>query len=253
MAALAAQRLGADEAAALGPFFAAYYANVSSRDLKGADPAGLFAAALAHWRFGETRPIGTARVRAYNPNVESDGWRSPFTVIEAVTDDMPFLVDSLAAELSRQGLVAHLVVHPIVAVRRDGRRGVGVAARRPAESHPSRSFMRARSPPRPPPTGLRPQPARSPTAARSRITAARRMAEMVETAPELTATPPKRASSCAGRTTTTSARLRPRRRQARFWSRSARASLRDPSGWYSRISARRTVRRVRAFIERPGR
>ncbi|MBM3565151.1 MAG: NAD-glutamate dehydrogenase, partial [Alphaproteobacteria bacterium] len=116
---LVARRLGPEEAAALGPFFAAYYANVSARDLKDATPEDLFAGALAHWRFGERRAAKTALVRAYNPNVESDGWRSPFTVIEAVTDDMPFLVDSVAAELNRQGLIPHLIVHPIVMVRRD--------------------------------------------------------------------------------------------------------------------------------------
>ncbi len=127
LAVLAAQRLGAEEAVALGPFFAAYYANVSARDLKAADPAALFAAALAHWRFGETRAAGTARVRAYNPNVESDGWRSPFTAVEVVTDDMPFLVDSITSELNRQGLIVHLIVHPIVAVRRDAA-GVAEAA-----------------------------------------------------------------------------------------------------------------------------
>ncbi|MCC7016563.1 MAG: NAD-glutamate dehydrogenase, partial [Rhodospirillales bacterium] len=119
LAAEARARLGAEEAAALAPFFAAYYANVAPRDLADATAQTLFAAALAHWRMAERRAANTARVRAYNPNLEADGWKSPRTVIEAVTDDMPFLVDSLAAELSRQGLVAHLVVHPIVAVRRD--------------------------------------------------------------------------------------------------------------------------------------
>ncbi|MEK7244829.1 MAG: NAD-glutamate dehydrogenase domain-containing protein, partial [Pseudomonadota bacterium] len=127
LAAEAKARLSAEEARALQPFFATYYANVAARDLKDAAPQTLFAAALAHWRLAERRKANTSRVRAYNPNVESDGWKSARTVIEAVTDDMPFLVDSLAAELGRQGLVAHLVVHPIVAVSRDGD-GLAIAA-----------------------------------------------------------------------------------------------------------------------------
>ena len=146
LAAVAAQRLGAEEAAALGPFFTGYYANVSPRDLKNADPATLFAAALAHWRFGETRAAGTARARAYNPNVESDGWRSPFTVVEVVTDDMPFLVDSITAELNRQGLIVHLIVHPIVTVRRDGAGAAeaALAAAPPGAKNVRReSFLRA--------------------------------------------------------------------------------------------------------------
>ena len=36
-----------------------------------------------------------------------------------VTEDMPFLIDSVIAELSRTGLTVHRVVHPVVVVRRD--------------------------------------------------------------------------------------------------------------------------------------
>ena len=145
LAAEAKTRLGPEEAGALDPFFAAYYANVAPRDLADTTAQTLFAAALAHWRFAERRLPNTARVRAYNPNLEADGWKSARTVIEAVTDDMPFLVDSLAAELSRQGLVAHLVVHPIVAVRRDGDGTAACAVPRDTDDKQAKreSFLRA--------------------------------------------------------------------------------------------------------------
>ena len=42
-------------------------------------------------------------MRVYNPDFEQHGWQSPHTVVEIVTDDMPFLVDSVTMELSRQG------------------------------------------------------------------------------------------------------------------------------------------------------
>ena len=41
------------------------------------------------------------------------------TVVQIVTDDMPFLVDSVTAELSTEGRGVHLVVHPQFVVRRD--------------------------------------------------------------------------------------------------------------------------------------
>ena len=41
------------------------------------------------------------------------------SVIEIVNDDMPFLVDSVMAELTERGLAPRLVVHPILAVTRD--------------------------------------------------------------------------------------------------------------------------------------
>ena len=43
----------------------------------------------------------------------------PFTVLEVVNDNMPFLLDSTLAELAEQGLEVGLVAHPIVAVGRD--------------------------------------------------------------------------------------------------------------------------------------
>ena len=39
---------------------------------------------------------------------------------EIVTDDMPFLVDSALAALARQGRVVRQLLHPVLAVRRDG-------------------------------------------------------------------------------------------------------------------------------------
>ncbi|PWS49998.1 hypothetical protein DLE01_20845, partial [Streptomyces sp. FT05W] len=41
-----------------------------------------------------------------------NGWTSSHSVVEVVTDDMPFLVDSVTNELSRQGRGIHLVIHP---------------------------------------------------------------------------------------------------------------------------------------------
>ena len=42
------------------------------------------------------------------------------SVLEIVNDDMPFLVDSVLAELAERGLEIRLVVHPVFAVERDG-------------------------------------------------------------------------------------------------------------------------------------
>src|SRR5919108_43358 len=47
------------------------------------------------------------------------GWQSGHTVVELVCDDMPFLVDSTTMELSGHGTGIHLLIHPVVRVRRD--------------------------------------------------------------------------------------------------------------------------------------
>jgi glutamate dehydrogenase len=96
-----------------------YYLHTAPEDLTDRDPVDVFGAALSHYRLAETRPQGTASVRVHTPTVEENGWTSSHSVVEVVTDDMPFLVDSVTNELSRQGRGIHVVIHPQVLVRRD--------------------------------------------------------------------------------------------------------------------------------------
>src|SRR5579859_2998733 len=101
-------------------FLRSYFHGVAEEDLAEHQPALLARAALAHLDFGARRPRGRSRVRVFNPGVE-DGFESPHTLVLTVTDDMPFLVDSLGIALGRAELAVHLIVHPVLQVRRDGR------------------------------------------------------------------------------------------------------------------------------------
>ncbi|WP_351232623.1 NAD-glutamate dehydrogenase [Streptomyces sp. NPDC002133] len=96
-----------------------YYLHTAPEDLTDRDPVDIFGAAVSHYRLAENRPQGTANVRVHTPTVEENGWTSSHSVVEVVTDDMPFLVDSVTNELSRQGRGIHVVIHPQVVVRRD--------------------------------------------------------------------------------------------------------------------------------------
>ncbi|MFJ6717919.1 MULTISPECIES: NAD-glutamate dehydrogenase [unclassified Streptomyces] len=96
-----------------------YYLHTAPEDLLDRDPVDVFGAALSHYRLAEQRPQGKANVRVHTPTVEENGWTSSHSVVEVVTDDMPFLVDSVTNELSRQGRGIHVVIHPQVVVRRD--------------------------------------------------------------------------------------------------------------------------------------
>ncbi|MFI8963675.1 NAD-glutamate dehydrogenase [Streptomyces sp. NPDC053493] len=96
-----------------------YYLHTAPEDLTDRDPVDVFGAALSHYRLAENRPQGTANVRVHTPTVEENGWTCSHSVVEVVTDDMPFLVDSVTNELSRQGRGIHVVIHPQVTVRRD--------------------------------------------------------------------------------------------------------------------------------------
>lgn len=100
-------------------FLQRYYLHTAPEDLTDRDPVDVFGAAVSHHRLAENRPQGTASVRVHTPTVEENGWTCTHSVVEVVTDDMPFLVDSVTNELTRQGRGIHVVIHPQVVVRRD--------------------------------------------------------------------------------------------------------------------------------------
>ncbi|MYS14217.1 NAD-glutamate dehydrogenase [Streptomyces sp. SID4982] len=110
---------GTPDGEAVLAFLQRYYLHTAPEDLADRDPVDVFGAAVSHYRLAETRPQGTANVRVYTPTVEENGWTCSHTVVEVVTDDMPFLVDSVTNELTRQGRGIHVVIHPQVVVRRD--------------------------------------------------------------------------------------------------------------------------------------
>ncbi|GAA4851281.1 NAD-glutamate dehydrogenase [Kitasatospora terrestris] len=104
---------------ALAAYLHHYYLHTAPEDLIDRDPVDVYGAAASHYRLGLKRPQGTAEVRVYTPTVEENGWSCGHTVVEVVTDDMPFLVDSVTNELTRLDRAIHLVVHPQLVVRRD--------------------------------------------------------------------------------------------------------------------------------------
>ena len=67
------------------------------------------AASMAELSAG--RSPGTAAVRVVNPS-DAEGWTSRHTIIQVVTDDMPFLVDSVLGEVALRDLQVHDLLHP---------------------------------------------------------------------------------------------------------------------------------------------
>jgi len=113
------ERLPADQATPCEAFVRQYYQWVPAEDLADRNPLDLYGAAVAHWNLAQHRAPGEAKVRVYNPEFEQHGWQSPHTLIEIVSDDMPFIVDSVTMDLTRKGYSIHLVIHPVMRIRRD--------------------------------------------------------------------------------------------------------------------------------------
>ncbi|MDQ3281615.1 MAG: NAD-glutamate dehydrogenase [Acidobacteriota bacterium] len=120
LAAEARRRVSADHADSAEHFVRRYFAHVAPDDVIYTSFDTLLGGALSLWEYGEQRTPGVPKVRLFNPSQrESGGWGLEHTVIEIVNDDMPFLVDSVSAEIQRRERKIHLLLHPIIRVRRD--------------------------------------------------------------------------------------------------------------------------------------
>ena len=96
-----------------------YFRHVPLEELSSRPAQALAGTVKSHLEIAQQRTPGTAVIRVFNPTTETDGWSSARTVIQVVTDDMPFLVDSVTSALVQRDIDIHLVVHPQVRVRRD--------------------------------------------------------------------------------------------------------------------------------------
>ncbi|MDF3046336.1 MAG: NAD-glutamate dehydrogenase [Ornithinibacter sp.] len=100
-------------------FVERYFRHVPVDELT-ARTADIYAgAARSHLELARHRLPGVANVRVYNPSTENDGWSNARTIVQIVTDDMPFLVDSVTGALVNAGIDIHLIVHPQLVVTRD--------------------------------------------------------------------------------------------------------------------------------------
>ncbi len=108
-------------AAADREFARHYYRGVGEQDLAEREAKDLGAAATMHRKFGLKRRSRETLVRVFNADPKRAGFDPPHTLVAIVTDDMPFLVDSIGMVFAAAGIAVHLIVHPVLQVVRDAR------------------------------------------------------------------------------------------------------------------------------------
>jgi glutamate dehydrogenase len=121
-------------AAAVGDlpaFLRAYYRHVATEDLAGLGTEWVAAVAAQHVALAARRPQGRPLVRvadaapddATQPAAAGTAAIAAFgpvrTVVDIVTDDMPYLVDSVTMELNRHQADINLILHPRLIAHRD--------------------------------------------------------------------------------------------------------------------------------------
>src|SRR5688572_29898546 len=118
-------------------FLKHYFANIAPDDLAEKEARAAYEGACKHRELAAHRPLRQALVKIHNPQVRI----APYTVVEVVTDDMPFLVDSVRMELNRQGFIVHLMIHPVYAVARNEQGLLKSIAPPPAAEYSLESFI----------------------------------------------------------------------------------------------------------------
>jgi len=138
--ALIAARAPAGAAEAVRAFARAYLRRLSGDASDGLSDEDLAAEVLGVFAFASARGSGPVAVRALNPTREAQGYEPLGSVLETNTDDWPFLVDSVTAELESRGLAVARLRHPIVGVERAAS-GRITAVRHPRDSARRESIM----------------------------------------------------------------------------------------------------------------
>jgi glutamate dehydrogenase len=96
-----------------------YFSDIDEDDFSARDSLDWATILQNHLAFAADFQSGAPKLRLFTPKLAEHGWTANATVIEFVNDDMPFLVDSIAMEINRQGIAIQQVAHPLFAATRD--------------------------------------------------------------------------------------------------------------------------------------
>ncbi|MCO4320749.1 NAD-glutamate dehydrogenase [Aliidiomarina quisquiliarum] len=104
------------------------YRNVSRDDLIGRDYSNIYGSIVSLWHsFNSYADSQEAQINVYNPEVSKHGWESPYTVVEIIQSDMPFMVDSVRMALNRFGIKPHTFLQaPFVHRRNEAGDVIGI-------------------------------------------------------------------------------------------------------------------------------
>ncbi len=122
---LVQERLPPDRAATVQAFAHAYLRRLAADgDDDGHDPEALYHELLGAFELAAARDGAPMAVRAFNPTRAEHGYEPGGSVLETNTEDLPFLVDSVSAELHARGLGIVRVLHPIIGTERSPDGGI---------------------------------------------------------------------------------------------------------------------------------
>ncbi len=112
IAKLANKTLSGKEKKLFIPFLQNYYALVGEEDLQAFTPKSLFATAYTHFK-SVLAFDGKDIVNVFNPTQKEHGYDADYSVVDIVTQDRSFLIDSIQMAFVREHLAIQFVTHPL--------------------------------------------------------------------------------------------------------------------------------------------
>ena len=103
--ALIDERVPVERRETVAAFAKAYLRRLADDEIAAAPAEELYGLVCSTFEFVDGRRLHPWVVRAFNPEVATDGFTAPGTILETNVDDSPFLVDSVTEELTARNLV----------------------------------------------------------------------------------------------------------------------------------------------------
>ncbi|MFV2000374.1 MAG: NAD-glutamate dehydrogenase [Acidimicrobiia bacterium] len=119
--------------AMLEPFVRMYLKRLPDAEVPDLPVEAMLAEISNIFDFLDAREVGQPSIRVFIPDDECCGYESPGSVVQVISTDGPFLVDSVSAVVLRSGAGINRHLHPVVGtIRGDDGRLTGVTAARGA-------------------------------------------------------------------------------------------------------------------------
>ncbi|MBE9538105.1 MAG: NAD-glutamate dehydrogenase [Proteobacteria bacterium] len=113
-------RGGAGHGEALHQLSQLFFSRFPAEDMRGRSVENVYGLLYGLLRFMNKWPERTPKVRVFNPEIQSHGWESNYTVLAILCRDMPFCTASVRGELNRRNIRIHTIAScNLVSQRKD--------------------------------------------------------------------------------------------------------------------------------------
>ncbi|MBP6681897.1 MAG: NAD-glutamate dehydrogenase [Halioglobus sp.] len=96
-----------------------FYGRYPAEDIRERSVENLYGCLYGLLRLLRTRPDTSPRIQIFNPEVQTHGWESKYTVIAVACRGIPFCTASVRGELNRRNLTIHTIASSNLPITRD--------------------------------------------------------------------------------------------------------------------------------------